>query len=254
MVCTACDRAYHVRAGITMSGGLPEIAGAVPFPQNSWLSRPPMGGAWPWYRSVACALRWGVDMRRPGCQGGPGDGDGLLERAEQLALLSEVLATVADGRRGRAVLAAGEAGIGKTTLLRRFSDSVAGRARTLWAACDHLFIPRPLGPFLDLAEAVGGRLAVRVADAARPYDVAAALLADLGSRGTAVLVLEDVHWADEASLDVIRLLARRIEAVPALLALSYRDDELDRSHPLRLVLGDLSGGGQVTRVELAGLS
>jgi DNA-binding CsgD family transcriptional regulator len=161
---------------------------------------------------------------------------------------------VADGGRGRAVLAVGEAGIGKTTLLRRFSDSVAGRARTLWAACDHLFIPRPLGPFLDLAEAVGGRLAVRVADVARPYDVAAALLADLGSGGTAVLVLEDVHWADEASLDVIRLLARRIEAVPALLVLSYRDDELDRSHPLRLVLGDLSGGGQVTRVELGGLS
>ena len=92
-------------------------------------------------------------------------------------------------------------------------------------------------------------------DAARPYDVAAALLAELGSGGTAVVVLEDVHWADAASLDVIRLLARRIEAVPALFVLSYRDDELDRSHPLRLVLGDLSGGGsQVTRVELGGLS
>ena len=127
-------------------------------------------------------------MRRPGHLGGPGDGDGLLERAEQLALLNEALAAVADSRRGRTMLAVGEAGIGTTALLRRFSDIVAGPARTLWAVCDHLFVPRPLEPFLDLAEAVGGRLAARVADAARPYDVAAALLAELGSGGTAVVV------------------------------------------------------------------
>jgi predicted ATPase len=193
-------------------------------------------------------------MRRPGYQDGPGDGDGLLERAEQLALLDEALTAVADGGRGRTVLAVGEAGIGKTALLRRFGDGAAGWARVMWAGCDHLFAPRPLGPFVDLAEAAGGQLAARMGDAARPYDVAAALLAGLGSGGTAVLVLEDVHWADEASLDVIRLLARRIEALPALLVLSYRDDELDRSHPLRLVLGDLVGEGHVTRVELAGLS
>ena len=107
-----------------------------------------------------------------------------------------------------------------------------------------------MGPFLDLAEAVGGQLAKGAGDAARPYDVAAALLAEFGSGGAAVVVVEDVHWADEASLDVIRLLARRIEAVPALFILSYRDDELDRSHPLRW-LGDLAGGGQVTRVAAA---
>ena len=101
----------------------------------------------------------GEELRRPGHLGGPGDGDGLLERAEQLALLSEALAAVADSRRGRTMLAVGEAGIGKTALLRRFSDGVAGPARTLWAACDHLFVPRPLGPSLDLAEAAGGQLA-----------------------------------------------------------------------------------------------
>ena len=193
-------------------------------------------------------------MRRLGYPDGAGDGGGLLERAEQLALLNQALTAVADGGRGRTVLVMGEAGIGKTALLRRFSDRAAGSARVLWAPCDHLFIPRPLGPFLDLAGEAGGPLAARMGGAARPYDVAAALLAELGSGGTAVVVLEDVHWADEASLDVIRLLARRIQAVPALLVLSYRDDVLDRSHPLRLVLGDLSGGGQVTRVELAGLS
>jgi DNA-binding CsgD family transcriptional regulator/tetratricopeptide (TPR) repeat protein len=193
-------------------------------------------------------------MRRLVYPNGAWDGDGLLERNEQLALLEDALASVAVAGRGQTVLVLGEAGIGKTALLRGFTDGVSGSARVLWAACDHLFIPRPLGPFLDLAEVAGGQLSTRMGDAARPYDVAAALLAELGSGGSAVLVLEDVHWADEASLDVIRLLARRIEAVPAVLVLSYRDDELDRSHPLRLVLGDLSGVGQVTRVELGSLS
>ena len=169
-------------------------------------------------------------------------------------MLDEALAAVADIGGGRTVLVLGEAGIGKTALLREFCDGVAGSARVLWVACDHLFTPRPLGPFLDLAKTAGGQLAAWMGDGVRPYDVAAALLAELGSGGTAVVVLEDLHWADEASLDVIRLLFRRIEALPALVILSYRDDELDRSHPLRLVLGDLSGGGRVTRVELAGLS
>ena len=90
-------------------------------------------------------------------------------------------------------------------------------------------------------------------DGARPYDVAAALLRELAA-GPSVVVLEDVHWADEATLDVIRLAGRRVGDVPALLVLSYRDDGLDRSHPLRIVLGDLPGSDRVTRLELAGLS
>src|SRR5262249_4479668 len=146
----------------------------------------------------------GWDMGRLGYQNDAGDGHGLLERADQLALLDEALAAVVAGGGGRTVLVLGEAGIGKTALLRGFGDSVAGSARVRWAACEPLFTPRPLGPFLDLAEAAGGQLAARMGDAARPYDVAAALLAELGSGGTVVVVLEDVHWADEASLDVIR--------------------------------------------------
>jgi predicted ATPase len=192
-------------------------------------------------------------MRRLGYRDSAPD-DRLLERAGQLAQLNQALTAVADAGRGQTALVMGEAGIGKTALLRRFSSGVAGSARVLWATCDHLFIPRPLGPFLDLAGAAPGQLTARMEGTARPYDVAAALLAELGSGGTAMLVLENVHWADEASLDVIRLLFRRIESVPVMLVLSYRDDELNRSHPLRLVLGDLSEGGHVTRVELAGLS
>jgi predicted ATPase len=119
-------------------------------------------------------------MRRAGYTNGAGDGDGLLERGGQLALLNEALTAAAEGGRGRTVLVVGEAGIGKTALLRGFGDSAAGSARVLWAGCDHLFTARPLGPFLDLAEAAGGQLAARIGDAARPYDVAAAFLAEFG--------------------------------------------------------------------------
>jgi DNA-binding CsgD family transcriptional regulator len=186
---------------------------------------------------------------RIGAEGGAG----LLERSEQLRLLGGALATVTGSARGRIVLVAGEAGIGKTALLRRFRADVDGSARVLWARCEPLFTPRPLGPVLDLAGVLGGQLAALVGDSARPYDVASALLRELET-GPSVLVLEDVHWADEATLDVIRVAGRRIGDVPALLILSYRDDELDPAHPLRVVLGDLPGSDQVTRLELAGLS
>ena len=178
---------------------------------------------------------------------------GLLERSEQLSSLGGALAAVAASGQGRVVLVAGEAGVGKTALLRRFCAGIDGSARVLWAGCEPLFIPRPLGPVMDLAGVVGGEVAACARDGARPYDVAVALLRELAA-GPSVLVLEDVHWADEATLDVIRLAGRRIGDVPALLVLSYRDDGLERSHPLRIVLGDLPGSERVTRLELAGLS
>ena len=180
-------------------------------------------------------------------------GAGVLERSGQLSALGGALAAVAASGPGRVVLVAGEAGVGKTALLRRFCAGVNGSARVLWAGCDPLFTPRPLGPVVDLAGVLGGEVAACAGDGARPYDVALALLRELEA-GPSVLVLEDVHWADEATLDVIRLAGRRVGDVPALLVLSYRDDELERSHPLRIVLGDLPGSDRVTRLELAGLS
>jgi ATP/maltotriose-dependent transcriptional regulator MalT len=182
-----------------------------------------------------------------------GGGARLLERSGTLGALGEALAAVAASGPGQIVLVAGEAGIGKTALLRRFCSDVDGSARVLWASCDPLFTPRPLGPVLDLAGVVGGELAARAANGARPWEVAAALLRELAA-GPSVLVLEDVHWADEATLDVIRLVGRRAAEAPVLLVLSWRDDELDRAHPLRIVLADLPGSDRVTRLALAGLS
>ena len=81
-----------------------------------------------------------------------------------------------------------------------------------------------------------------------------ALVRELRGGSPMILVVEDLHWADEATLDVLKLVGRRIESVPALLILTYRDDELDRGHPLRLLLGELHGGEEVARLLLDRLS
>jgi DNA-binding CsgD family transcriptional regulator len=178
----------------------------------------------------------------------------LLERAGELSILGEGLDAVQRSSRGRVVFIGGEAGVGKTALLRRFCDDRAGGARILRGACDALFTPRPLGPFVDIAERTGGELEQLVETGAKPYEVAAALMRELRTRSPTIVVLEDVQNADEASLDVLRLLARRVDAVPAFVLASYRDDELDRGHPLRVVLGEFAAGESARRLKLRPLS
>jgi DNA-binding CsgD family transcriptional regulator len=170
----------------------------------------------------------------------------LLERDAELRRLAEARSDVTRLRRGRVVFVGGEAGIGKTALLRRFCEDAG---RVLWAACDPLFTPRPLGPLLDLD--AGPALRAQLDAGGAPHDVAAALLDELDRARPVVLVLEDLHWGDEATFDVVRLVARRIERVAALLVISYRDEQVHRSHPLRLLLGEV---GAATRLELEGLS
>jgi DNA-binding CsgD family transcriptional regulator/tetratricopeptide (TPR) repeat protein len=170
----------------------------------------------------------------------------LVERDASLAFLSGLLADVRTSSAGRLVALGGEAGVGKTALLRRFCRE-AKPARILWGSCEPLFTPRPLGPLVDVAELVGGELRQLVYGAARPYEVVMALLGLFRAEPGTILVLDDVHWADEATLDVLVLLATRVAAAPALVVASYRDDELERSAQLRFVLGELvRGPGRLT--------
>src|SRR6266545_2388571 len=103
----------------------------------------------------------------------------LLERADALEELAATLAAVTAARTGRLVFVGGEAGVGKTTLLRRFAADVQHTVRVLWGACDALFTPRPLGPLLDVAGMTGGELEDLVAGEAHPHDVVAALVREL---------------------------------------------------------------------------
>ncbi len=176
----------------------------------------------------------------------------LLEREAHLELLQDALAA-AQQDHGRLVLVSGEAGVGKTALIQRFATQVDGRARVLTGACDALFTPRPLGPIADIAEQTGGPLAEMLEQDARPYQISAVLLDELRLRPTA-LVLEDLHWGDEATLDVLRLLGRRIQGTHSVVVASYRDDELSPDHPLRVVIGSLGGEADVERVQLPPLS
>ncbi|HEU5010670.1 MAG TPA: AAA family ATPase, partial [Gaiellaceae bacterium] len=134
----------------------------------------------------------------------------LLERDDALADLRTWLEDAKAGR-GRVVFVAGEAGVGKTALVRRFLEEGRDRARVLVGACDPLFTPRPLGPFVDVAQEVGGELHGLVVEGSIPYRIAEVLVQELSGPTPTILVLEDLHWADEATLDVVRLLARRIE-------------------------------------------
>jgi DNA-binding CsgD family transcriptional regulator/tetratricopeptide (TPR) repeat protein len=172
--------------------------------------------------------------------GGPARlGNALLEREPQLAAFAALLSEVRAGSAGRLVLVGGEAGAGKTAMLERFCHDVGGSSRVMWGACAPLQTPRPLGPLLDVAETIGGQFERAVAAAERPYEVATALLRELRRRAPTVLVLEDLHWADEATIDVLSLVGARIATAPALVLASYRDDELDRTHRLRVVLGEV---------------
>jgi DNA-binding CsgD family transcriptional regulator len=173
----------------------------------------------------------------------------LLERAGALDALGAAFAATG-GSGGRLMLVAGEAGVGKTALLRRFCE--LRDARVLWGQCDALFTLSPLGPLQDIGAVTGGELAAAVAEDAPAHVVTTALLREL--RGPGIVVFEDMHWADEATLDVLRLLGRRMASVPALLIASYRDDELDRRHPLRVTLGELSRQRTTDRLRLLPLS
>ena len=179
--------------------------------------------------------------------------DVLIEREESLAHLREALAHAAAGH-GRLVLVGGEAGVGKTSLVRRFCDELPVGTTVLWGGCDPLATPRPLGPFLEMAERAG----TAIDDLVDPWSVAhavtAALLEPGERRDAPVVVVEDAHWADEGTLDVVRLLGRRVATTACLVLVSYRDDELARDHPLRVALGDLSTAAAVDRLPVRPLS
>ena len=178
----------------------------------------------------------------------------LLERDEPLAMLTR-LREEANAEGGRLVFVEGEAGIGKSSLLGAFRAALPPHVIALIGTCDPLSTPRPLGPLVDVAEALGADFGRLVRESAPRTDVLSALLAALGREGRdLVLMLDDLHWADEATLDAVRFVGRRIASTRALVVGTYRDDEVGRQHPLRVVVGDLATSPAVRRLRLEPLT
>ncbi|MFJ8541041.1 helix-turn-helix transcriptional regulator [Streptomyces sp. NPDC093586] len=180
----------------------------------------------------------------------------LLEREAVLRDLTGHLKAAVSGP-GRLALVRGEAGIGKTAVIHRLAQLVDPHIRVVIGACDPLTTPRPLGPLVDLAPRLGEEvrtaLAATLAGTNRIDEVYDCLLADL-SAYPSLLVVEDIHWADEATMDLLRYLARRLPSVPALVLATYRDDEIGRTHDLTALLGTLASYPWVYRHDLAPLS
>jgi DNA-binding CsgD family transcriptional regulator len=164
----------------------------------------------------------------------------LRERSQALTALEAMQRDSA--RTGRIALLAGEAGIGKTALVQAFAERMSNRARVLVGLCDPLGTPRASGPLHDIARECGGLLAERLAARSSQADLFVALVEELSGprqRPGRVVVIEDAHWADEATHDLIVFLGRRIERLAGMLIVTYRDDEIGPEHPLRATLAAL---------------
>ena len=178
----------------------------------------------------------------------------LLEREPHLAQLGEHLRQAAMGQ-GRLVLVGGEAGVGNTTLVDEFCRLAASTAPVLRTSCDSLSTPGPLGPVRDLAPALGLQIDRPSTEGDTREELLRAVLAAFAARPEPTVVIgEDAHWADGATLELLRFLGRRIGALRTLFVVTYRDDEIGVDHPFRLVLGDLATATAVHRISVLPLS
>jgi DNA-binding CsgD family transcriptional regulator/tetratricopeptide (TPR) repeat protein/energy-coupling factor transporter ATP-binding protein EcfA2 len=178
----------------------------------------------------------------------------VLERDHEVAELVSAIEEAAAGT-GSVVLVSGEAGIGKSSLVHAVPGVLPPEGRLLVGYCDDLATPRTHGPFRDLAGSVGVELSNalrRGGDRDRVFD---ALHTELSSTGRpTVLAVEDAHWADDATLDALCYLVRRMADLPAVLVVTYRDDDVGAAHPLQRVLGQAARASRVRRLGLERLS
>ncbi len=173
----------------------------------------------------------------------------LIERQPQLQTLEA--AVVSSTHSGAVVLISGEAGFGKTSLIETFTRSLDHRYQILTAACEPIGIPAAFAPLFDLLDDLPDELRHDIRSGMGRPAVYSGML-DLIKNERVVLVFEDMHWADEATLGLVRYLGRRIASTNSTLLITYRSEEVDLSHPLRLVIADL--GSSAERIDLPALS
>src|SRR6478735_7253716 len=163
----------------------------------------------------------------------------LVERGEFLASLQKQLTNI-ETDEGHCVFVSGEAGIGKTSLVKAFLEENKGNCLIYQGACDALFTPRPLAPLYDIMWQVNSDLWPGNHTSEERSELFTIFFRELSTqKGKIIIVFEDIHWADEATLDFIKFFARRIAQLRCLFILTYRDDEINSQHPLRNVLGQV---------------
>ena len=163
----------------------------------------------------------------------------LIERDGFMESLQGYFDNIAEGE-GHCILLSGEAGIGKTALVKAFCRKQANECSFYLGACDALFTPRPLAPLYDVLWQVNKeRWPVPPTNEERSALFANFFQELRTKKGKLLIVFEDIHWADEATLDFIMFFSRRIDQLPCLFILTYRDSEVYSKHPLRNVLGQL---------------
>jgi DNA-binding NarL/FixJ family response regulator len=175
----------------------------------------------------------------------------LLERDAALRSASDYLAAAIKGN-GRLVFVGGEAGVGKTTFVDRVVADAGSAVRTGGGTCDGSTTPAPLGPLREMLPSLPGDVWPDGADRAGVF---LRLTDALGRPGTPyLLVIEDAHWADDATLDLLRHLARRVHRLRALVLVTFRAEEAVGQHALRILFGDVAGSSGVRRIDLKPLS
>jgi len=175
----------------------------------------------------------------------------LLERDGALRGASDYLAAAIEGN-GRLVFVAGEAGVGKTSLVDRVVSEAPASVHVARGACDGSATPPPLGPLLEMLPDLPPDV---WPTGVERHEVFTRLSTALGETDTPyLLVLEDAHWADEATLDLVRHLARRVHRLRAMVVVTYRAEEAVGAHSLRVLLGDVGSAAGVRRIDLSPLS
>src|SRR5215210_7945205 len=177
----------------------------------------------------------------------------LLERRSELEALGAAAERVLSGLGGCTALVCGEAGIGKTSLVKALVAELAARVQVVAGACEDLLTPRPLGALRDAARGTTGPLHDALTSSADPDRLFAAVAEQLLTGPATLFVIEDAQWADDATLDVLRYTSRRVRELDAMVVVTYRDDELARDHPLRSYLGALPADSSL-RLKLAPLT
>lgn len=162
----------------------------------------------------------------------------LTEREDELEALASRAAAARNGC-GGAVMVCGESGAGKTSFVEEFVAGLDDGARVLWGACDPLSTPRPLGPLHDLAHEFSPATRDVLNGGEQPYDIFVAVFEELRD-DPSILVLDDLHWADQGTIDMLRFLLRRAPQSHLLTVGILRDDEVSVTHPLRALLGDVA--------------